>query len=124
MKKIRHILEIIRKILYLITCRFRKSEIRIIKAVLSGDGSFVDIRYWLSRPELFTGNIPVSMVCEQTGQRFELMRLPKFGMVRTKHEKRLSTGILLFYNRDRKLCSGSCITLFFGSLCAKNVKVV
>lgn len=116
--------QLLHKVWHLFSYRFRRPKIFVTQAHLSGDGSFVDIRYGLSRPDKAQGRFPVYLIDESTGQRFELMRLPKFGMIKTRHNKFRPSGILLFRNRNNILKPGSIVTLTFGPLEAKNIKVL
>ncbi len=116
-------LKIFFKIWHLITYRFRGDKIHICQAVLSGHGSFVDIRYRLSRPDRAQGRFPVYLVDEATGSRFELMRLPRYGRIRTKHNKYQASGILLFRNRSNIIRTGSRVTLVFGPLRVQHIEV-
>ena len=111
------------QLLYLITYKFRRAAIQVNQATLSGDNSFIDVRYRLSRPDKDQGNFPVYLVDEASGQKLGIMSLPKFGSIRSKHSKHQTLGILLFYNKDNTIKHGSQITLHFGSLIAKNIKV-
>lgn len=111
------------KIWYLISYRFIKPKLRVDRAILSGDGSFIDIRYWLSRPDKVQGRMAVYLIEEATGEKFELMRFSKFGPIRTRHSKYKTTGILLFRNRNYKIRAGTNVTLVFGPLHAKNIEV-
>src|SRR5689334_8234676 len=117
------IVELILKLWYYITYRFRKSKISIVKATLSGDGSFIDIRYWLSRPDKADGRLPVLLTDAKTGDRFQLMRLTKFGVIQTKHNKYQHIGVLLFYNRGNKIKPGSKVHLFYSPFNVKNIEV-
>jgi hypothetical protein len=103
--------------------RFRRTEIRITQALLSGNNSFIDIRYCLSRPDLVKGKIPIYLIDEITGQKFQLMILPKYGKIRTKHSKYQTTGILLFRNQNGIVKPSSRVTVVFGSLVAKHIEV-
>ena len=94
-----------------------------MQALLSGNSSFIDIRYKLSRPDKIRGQFPIYLIDEMTGERFELIRLTKYGAIRTKHNKYQPKGILLFYNRNGAIKRGSRITLFFGTLITKNIEV-
>jgi hypothetical protein len=111
------------KIRHIITCRFKKEEIHIDRAQLSGDGSFIDIRYHLSRPDKVQGVFEVFLMEEETGKRFELMRLAKFGTIQTKHNKYQNIGMLLFHNYNNVVRPDSMVTLVFGKLRAKHIKV-
>lgn len=118
------IYEYLSKLFYLITYRFRRARIQVNQAILSGDNSFIDIRYWLSRPDKVHGNFPIYLVDESSKEKLGLMRVTKFGFIRTKHSKHQSMGILLFYNRNNIINHESQITLHFGSLNVKNIKVI
>lgn len=111
------------KMWHLITYRFRKSKIHVNRALISGDGSFIDVRYWLSRPDKVQGRFPVYLLDEASGQRFELMRLAKYGAIKTKHSIYQSAGILLFRNRNCKIRPGDKVTLIYGPLQAKHIEV-
>lgn len=108
----------------LLTYRFRKTNIHVNQALLSGSGSFVDIRYWLSRPDQVKGSVPIYLIHEETSERFELMRLAKLGPVKTRHKKYQLAGILLFRNRNNTIKSGSKVTLIFGPLKATHIEVL
>lgn len=116
--------DLLLKVWYLITFRFRRARVKVTQAMLSGDGSFIDIRYWLSRPDQARGTFPVYLVDKTTGERLELMRLSKFGPIRTKHNKYNNKGVLLFYNRQNVVKSRSRITLFFDSLVINDIEVI
>lgn len=112
------------QLLYLITYRFRRAKIQVNQAILSGDSSFIDIRYWLSRPDKVQGNFPIYIVDESSGRKLGLMSLAKFGFIRSRHSKHQSLGILLFYNQNNIIHHGSQIAIHFGSLIAKDIKVI
>ncbi|MGG0277480.1 hypothetical protein [Bacillus rhizoplanae] len=103
--------------------KFRRAELRITRAQLSGNDSFIDIRYSLSRPDLIKGRIPIYLIDEKNGQKFQLMNLPKLGEIRTKHSKYQTTGILLFRNQNGIVKANSRVTVVFGSLVAKHIEV-
>ncbi len=111
------------QLLYLITYKFRRAGIQVNQAMLSGDDSFIDVRYRLSRPDKDQGNFPIYLVDETSGHKLGIASLPKFGLIRSKPHKQQALGILLFYNRDNTIKHGSQITLHFGPLIAKNIKV-
>lgn len=111
------------KIWYLITRRFIRPRIHVIQVLLSGNGSFIDVRYWLSRPEKARGRIPVCLINEVTGERFYLMKLAKFGTIRTRHVKNQQAGILLFRNRNNSIKRGSKITLIYGPFQVKHLEI-
>ena len=91
---------------------------------MSGDGSFIDVRYGLKRPDKVKGSESIYLIEEQTGKRFYLMRLPRYGSIQTKHCKYQHSGILLFRNSESMIKSKSKVTLVFGELEVKNINVV
>ena len=109
------------KIWYLLTYRFKREKLYIIKAQLSGEGSFIDIRYRLTRPDLVKGREHIYLVDEKSGEKFYLMKLPRYGTIQTKHRRYQHTGILLFRNLENMIKSGSKITLVFGELVVKDI---
>ncbi|GEM_PF-1369062 len=106
---------------YLITYRLKREKLYIIKAQLSGNGSFIDIRYSLTRPDLLKSKDHIYLIDEESGKKFYLMRLPRYGPIQTKHNKFQHTGILLFRNIDNKIKSGSNFTLVFGKFEVKGI---
>lgn len=117
------ILEFFMRLWYLATYRFRKSKISIIKASLSGDGSFIDIRYWFLRPDKAQGKLPVYLIEEDSGERFQLMRLTKYGLIQTKHNRHQHMGVLLFYNHGNKIKPGSKVNLIYSPYNIKHIEV-
>mgnify|MGYP000939581470 FL=1 len=109
------------KVWYLITYRFKREKLYIIKAQLSGDGSFIDIRYSLTRPDRIKSKEHIYLIEEKSGKKFYLMRLPRYGPIKTKHNKFQHTGILLFRNIENKIKSGSNFTLVFGKFKVKGI---
>lgn len=93
-------------------------------AQLCGDGSFINIKYILTRPDKVSGTSQVYLIDEQTCKRFYLMRLPRYGLIQTKHSKHQYSGIFLFRNSDGAIKPESRVTLVFGQLEVKNVLVV
>ena len=109
------------KVWKLITYRFKSEKLYILKAQLSGDGSFIDIRYSLSRPDRIKSKEHIYLIDEKSGKKFYLMRLPRFGAIQTKHKKFQNTGILLFRNIENKIKPGSNFTLVFGKFEVKGI---
>ena len=109
--------------MYYLFYRMQRPRIQVNQAALSGDGSFIDIRYWLSRPDKAECKLPIYLIDEITGERFNLMTLTKCGVIRTKHSKYQPLGILLFYNRNNALKCGARVSLFFGSLNATHIDI-
>lgn len=100
---------------YRATYRFTRPTIKVLKASFSGDGSFVDVRYWLSRPDLLNSKITPYLITAQN-QRLELMHLSKFGAIKSRNRKHTNTGILLFYNKDMVVVKGDRVMLYWGEL--------
>ncbi len=111
------------KIWYLMTFKLRKARISIISARLSGDGSLIDIRYWLSRPDKLRKNYNVYLLDETTKEKLYLANFVKFGAIRTKHCKNATNGIVLFYNRNNIIKAGSKVILIFDSLLSEQSEV-
>lgn len=112
------------KIWYLLTFRFRKARISITSARLSGDGSLIDIRYWLSRPDKLHKNYHFYLLDEVTKEKFYPVNLIKYGTVRTKHGKHTTSGVILFYNRDKKIKVHSKVVLIIDSLLSEQIEIV
>ena len=109
---------------YLITYRFKKPKIRVYQALLSGNGSFIDIRYWISRPDKINPKSMVYLIDQNTGTRLYLMQFIKFGTIRTKHNKYKTTGMLLFRNQFETVKKGFKVTLILDDLKAENIEVM
>lgn len=108
----------IKSLVRLCIYRFTKPRLLIIEALLSGDGSFVDVRYWISRPDKLNPSGAVYLVDEQSGKRLYLMSAATFGAMRTRHNKRKTSGALLFYNKDKLVTSGATVSLYLDTLTA------
>ncbi|MBD7911218.1 MULTISPECIES: hypothetical protein [Clostridium] len=115
------IIQWLMKIWYLLTYRFKREKLYIIKAQLSGEGAFIDIRYRITRPDRVKGIENIYLVDEESKKKFYLMKLPRYGAIQTKHRKYQYTGILLFQNFENTIKSGSKITLVFGKLEVKGI---
>lgn len=104
------------KIIY----RFVRPKIIITKATMSGDGMFIDIRYWLSRPDKI--NIKTSpYLLTSDNKKIGLMYIAKFGVMKSKIRKHTNTGILLFYNKKKDVSIGDKVTLYWDGLQAEGV---
>ncbi len=112
------LLKKIKDIVRLCMYGLRKPRLIINEALLSGDGSFVDVRYWISRPDKLNPRGAVYLVDERSGKRLYLMSIAKFGTIRTRHSKRKTTGVLLFYNKDKIVASGAMVSLCLDMLTA------
>lgn len=111
------------KLFYLLIYRFQKPKIFVYEALLSGNGSFVDIRYWLSRPDQVNFKASIYLIYDETGEKLNLMKIAKFGAIRTRHNKLKNTGVLLFYNRNGLIKHGSKVTIHLDKLIATSVEV-
>ena len=111
------------KVWFKLTYRLRKPSIMITAAMLSGDGGFVDIRYYLTRPDKAQGKFDIFLTNEETQQRLYLARLSKYGVIRTHHNKYRFDGILLFRNRQYIVKSGGKVTLHFGDLKVAGIEI-
>jgi hypothetical protein len=114
---------LIKSLLYFLMFKYQKSKIHIYEASLIGKGSLVDIRYWFSRPDKVNPNGNIYLINDETGDKIYLMRISRFGVMRTLHNKFKTTGILLFYNRNGLVKQGSKVSIYFGKLTATNVEV-
>lgn len=113
----------LRRIFYLLTYWLRPPRIYVTQITSSGKGNFIDIRYWLTRPDIEQENTRIFLVDKKSGQRLNLMRLTKYGLIKTKHNKYRNTGFLLFYNQNQVVQKGSEVDLYFDRLKAENIKV-
>ena len=113
----------IKKFIYIIVSKFRKPKIEVYQALFSGNGSFIDIRYWLSRPDMVNPKGNIYIVHDESGEKLFLMKIAKFGAIRTVHNKYKNSGILLIYNRNGLVKRGSMITLHLDNLTALGVEV-
>lgn len=113
----------IKNLLYFLKNKYQKSKVHIYEASLIGNGSIVDIRYWLTRPDKVIHNGNIYLVDEETGVKIFLIRISKYGVMRTRHNNSTITGILLFYNQNRIVKPGSKISVCLDNLTATNVDV-
>jgi hypothetical protein len=114
----------INRLWFMLTSKFRRTRIVITSARLSGDGSFVDIRYWLSRPDKLMRNSDVYLLDAATKEKFYTANIRKCGKIRTRHGKYTANGVILFYNRDNIVKKGSKVILAFGSYMSEHAEVV
>jgi len=104
------ILSLLKRVWVLLRHCFRRDQIVVIQANLSGDGSFIDVRYWLSRPDKINPQTRIYLVHSETGTRLEVMKLAK-------------TGVALFWNRDNLITSGCKASLIVGSIRTDNIEI-
>lgn len=105
---------------YLIIYRFVQPKLIVTQCSFSGDGSFIDIRYWLSRPDKINPKISPYIITAQN-ERLVLMNFSKFGVVKSKFRKHTNSGILLFYNKNKEVSIEDDITLYWDGLIAENI---
>lgn len=113
----------IKRLMYFFIYKLKKPIINVYEATLSGNGSFVDIRYWLSRPNMINPKGTVYLIDEETGGKLYLMRIAKFGTIRTQHNKHQATGVLLFNNQNGLIKAGSRVSVHLDTLVAANVEI-
>jgi hypothetical protein len=117
------ILNLLKRVWVLLWYSFRRDRIVVTQAILSGNGSFIDVRYWLSRPDRINPQTKINLVHPATGTRLEVIKLAKIGPVKTNHSMLTKTGFVLFRNRDNLITSGSMVSLIVGSLKADNIEI-
>jgi len=118
------ILDFIKRIWSLLHYCFRKNKIVITRSTLSGNGSFIDIRYWVSRPDRINPQSKIYLVHPKTGTRLGVMTLPKFGIVNTKHTALQENGVALFRNSNNLITSGSQVSFILGNLKVDHVEII
>jgi len=118
------ILNFIKRIWSLLCYCFRKNKIVVTRAALSGNGSFIDIRYWLSRPDRINPQTKIYLVHPETGTRLGVMKFPKFGPVNTKHTALEENGVVLFRNSNNLITSGSQVSIILGKLKVDHIKII
>jgi hypothetical protein len=110
------------KLWYRITYRFIKPRLVITQASFSGDESFIDIRYWLSRPDKLNFKISPYLLTA-CNQKIGLMHFSKFGVIKTKMHKHTNTGIILFYNMNHSVSKGDIVTMYWDSFKIDHIEV-
>lgn len=103
--------------------RFRRNRLVVTQAVLSGKGSFVDIRYWLSRPDKVITPTKIYLIHQETGAHLEVMKLARIGPLQTNHAFRAKTGAALFRNRNGLVKPGSKVSLVLGNIRTDDIEV-
>ncbi len=113
----------VKGLLYRLFYRLRKPEIGVYEARLSGDGNLIDVRYWLSRPDQLNPDCNIFLTHEETGETIHILKIPKFGVIKTMHAKRQYAGNLLLYNRNGLVKPGSTVALHFDNMSATGIVV-
>ncbi len=101
----------------------RKPSIRVLEAQMSGNGSFIDMRYWLARPDKIDPKGKIYIIHEESGEKLYLMHIARFGAIRTRHNKYNNTGNLLFYNRNGLVKQGAKVSLYMDELAATGIVI-
>jgi len=112
--------KILGKLRYIALYRFARPKIIVTRATFSGDGYFIDLRYWLSRPDKINNKTAPYLMTIQN-KKLELMHFSKFGVIKSKTRKHTNTGILLFYNNNKAVKSGDIVTLYWDGLKAEDI---
>lgn len=94
------------------TYRFIRPKLKVSQASMSGDGILIDIRYWLSRSDKINPKATPYILTSQN-QKLGLMRVSRFGVIKSKIRKHTNTGILLFYNKNNVVSIGDKVTLYW-----------
>jgi hypothetical protein len=110
------------KLWYLLTYRFVRPKIQITKANFSGDENFIDIRYWLSRPDKIDPKSKPYLLTA-SNQKLVLMHFTKFGVIKSKMRKHTNTGIILFYNRHHIVSKGDHVQLYWNGMAVKDIEL-
>lgn len=114
--------KMINNLWYRVGYRFVRPKIIITGASFSGDGMFIDLRYWLSRPDKLNSKISPYLITANN-QKLVLMHFSKFGVIKSRLRKHTNTGILLFYNKDKAVNIGESVTLYWDGLKSEDVVV-
>lgn len=111
-----------KKLWYLSTYRFARPKMIVKQASFSGDESFIDIRYWLSRPDIIDPKSNPYLLTE-ADQKLVLMHFAKLGAIKSRMGKHTNTGILLFYNKNHAVKKGDSIKLYWNGMVAENIEI-
>ena len=117
------LLNFIKRLVIRLRYGFRRNRIVVTQAVLSGKGSFVDIRYLLSRPDKISPQTKIYLIHQETGTHLEVMKLARIGPLQTNHALLAKTGTALFRNRNDLVRPGSKVSLVLGNIRADNIEV-
>jgi len=120
---VQRLINLIKRLLVTLRYGFRRNRIVVTQAVLSGRGSFVDIRYWLSRPDKIIPQTKIYLIHQETGAHLEIMKLARIGPLQTNHACLAKTGTALFRNRNGLVSPGSKVSLVLGNIRTDNIEV-
>lgn len=112
----------LQKLYYRMTYHFVRPKMIVLQATFSGDESFIDIRYWLSRPDKINPKTSPYLLTGEN-KKLGLLHISKFGAVKTNIRKHTNSGIVLFYNRDHAVNKGDKITLYWDGFKIENIEV-
>jgi len=121
---VQKLLNFLKRLLMMLRYGFRRNRIMVTQAVLCGKGSFVDIRYWLTRPDKISPQTKIYLIHQETGTHLEVMKLARIGPLKTNHAVLANnTGTALFRNRNDLVRPGSKVSLVLGNLRTDNIEV-
>ena len=114
-----------------------KPPIEVLRAELTGDGSFIDVRLRIGRRgRRFSPHKPhpwsfpardgsdIYLVDELSNERIPIAVTPKIGRSRSYSAGRFPvTGYALFFNRGGLMKEGSFVTVIFGEYAKRHVRV-
>lgn len=103
-----------------IILRFKKQSISVISASISADGSLIDIRYFLTRPDKVNKDENILLIEESTNLNLEVARATKNGM---QNNRRNYNGMLLFNNKNNHVRHGSMVTLVFSGIKVEHIEI-
>ncbi len=110
------------KLWYLITYRFVRPKIQVTKANFSGAKNFIDLRYWLSRPDKIDSKSKPYLLTS-ANQKLVLMHVTKFGVIKSKMRKHTNTGIMLFYNKNHIVSEGDHVKLYWNGMVVEDIEI-
>jgi hypothetical protein len=113
----------ISKLWYLLTYRLIRPKMLVTQAFFSGDESFIDVRYWLSRPDKIDPKSNPYLLTA-SGQKLVLMHFTKLGVIKSKMQKHTNTGIMLFYNKNHTVNKGDRVKLYWNGMMTENIEIL
>lgn len=101
-----------------------KPPLEILQAELTGDGSFVDVRFRMNKLGKFRGKCDAYLVDEASGERVTVATTPKIGTLYSRWaDGSPTTGYVLFLNSRGVVKEGSYVTVVFGNFVKKHVMI-
>lgn len=117
-------INLLKKLWNKLTYRFRTPKVCVTRAQLSGNDSFVDIRYRVIRPNKIKGIALIYLIDEATGEKLNLMKIPRYGSVKTKHSSNQEEGVLLFRNLNKTVNNKSKLTLVYDKYKVEHIEMM